>query len=422
MKVAIIGAGISGLVAAYELTKCGHRVTVFEREKTPGGLGTYIPTAGDPIEAFYHHFFKTDYAIQRLASELGLREKLNYYKAKTGVWSNGRLFPFSTPTDLLRFEALSLTDRLRCGASTAFLKFLPFSLRLLDTISAADWVKRYAGRQVHQKLWGPLLEGKFSTYAAEVPALWLWGRLRDRSFSLGYFVGSVKTLYDALIGVILEGGGKIRLSYEVASVQPFRHGVQVEACGKRVSFDRVLLTTASPISAKLLFRSLPTDTERFLSSIDHLGAVCVVVELARPLQSQYWLNICDKDAPVLVVIEHTNMIPSSRYAGKTLVYLANYLHRTHSRYKESEKSIVREYTAFLKVLNPAFRRSWISHLRLMRVPRAQTIFRLGALQRLPPMRLLPNVFMVNIDQMYPHDRNLNQGVVLGQKVAQLILR
>ena len=38
MKVAIIGGGFTGLTAAYELTKHGHRVTLFEASNELGGL------------------------------------------------------------------------------------------------------------------------------------------------------------------------------------------------------------------------------------------------------------------------------------------------------------------------------------------------------------------------------------------------
>ena len=38
MKIAVIGAGIGGLTAAFSLRKKGHEVTVFEQESKPGGL------------------------------------------------------------------------------------------------------------------------------------------------------------------------------------------------------------------------------------------------------------------------------------------------------------------------------------------------------------------------------------------------
>jgi len=41
-KVAVIGAGPAGLSAAYFLTKTGFRVTVFEKQDSPGGVITYV--------------------------------------------------------------------------------------------------------------------------------------------------------------------------------------------------------------------------------------------------------------------------------------------------------------------------------------------------------------------------------------------
>lgn len=40
MKIAIIGAGLTGLTAGFRLSKQGHEVAVFEKEKTSGGLAS----------------------------------------------------------------------------------------------------------------------------------------------------------------------------------------------------------------------------------------------------------------------------------------------------------------------------------------------------------------------------------------------
>src|SRR5258706_5533577 len=101
MRVGIIGGGISGLSSAYELSKKGHDVTIFERAKVAGGLGTYIPIAGNHIERFYHHFFASDKLIINLSQELKLGRKLKFYNSKTGIFIENKIYPFSSMGDIL---------------------------------------------------------------------------------------------------------------------------------------------------------------------------------------------------------------------------------------------------------------------------------------------------------------------------------
>lgn len=422
MKIAIVGAGITGLSAAYKLTKKGHQVVVFERSEVPGGLGTYIKIEGNYIERFYHHFFESDLEIKKIAKELGIGSKLKFYRAKTGIFSQGKIYPFSSPTDLIKFSPLSFIDRIRCGVTTAFLKFLPFPLQQLDNIPAEKWIKKYSGRNVYEKIWGPLLEGKFSKYSGRVSALWLWGRLRDRSLKLGYFDGSVKVLFDALIKRIEKQKGVIRLGAEITGIIPGTHGVTIKEGDKSYEFDKAIITTVSPIASLMVGDALPKGFEKYLSSIDQLGAVCLVLELKHSIQSQYWLNLCDKKSKILVMVEHTNMIDKKYYGGRTIVYLANYLHRTDDRFKLSDEEIIKQYTSILKELNPDYKDSWILKSYISRVPRAQTIFSTGALKNIPPTKINDNIYLSNIDQMYPHDRNLDQGIELGYKAANIALK
>lgn len=421
MKIGIIGGGISGLSAAFELGRQGYKVTVFEASPTLGGLGSYLSVGVGYLERYYHHFFTSDGALIQLINDLGLAEKLTFYPAKTGIFRDGLVYPFSSALDVLKFSPLPLSDRFRLGVTTAWMKYAPFLPPSLDQITARAWAARYAGKQAYEVVWGPLLHGKFSTYAESIPALWLWGRIRDRSFKLGYLDGSTKTLFEALNAAIKEQGGTIKLQSPVESIHNEAKGVKVVTPQGVSVFDKVIIAAASPVAARLLGEGLPTHFRKFLVSIDHLGVVCLILTLSHSIQSQYWLNICEPKAPVLVMIEHTNMIDRRHYGGRHVVYLANYLRRNDPRYRMSEKEIIKEYSAFLKNVNPSFDQSWIEDAYLSKTPFAQTIFPIGALERIPPMKLpVPNIYLVNIDQMYPHDRNLNQGVVLGQKVANLI--
>ena len=63
MKIGIIGAGATGLTAAYDLAADGHDVTVLEGADEIGGLAGSLEVQGTPLERYYHHIFGTDRAM-----------------------------------------------------------------------------------------------------------------------------------------------------------------------------------------------------------------------------------------------------------------------------------------------------------------------------------------------------------------------
>ena len=76
-NIGIIGSGISGLACAYFLADKGYSVTIYEREKGPGGLAGSAQVNGVPIEMFYHHFFSSDTELLAMAKELGVYDLNN---------------------------------------------------------------------------------------------------------------------------------------------------------------------------------------------------------------------------------------------------------------------------------------------------------------------------------------------------------
>ena len=52
MKVGIIGGGVGGLAAGYELAKVGHTVELFERAPFLGGLASTFDVGGGRLERF----------------------------------------------------------------------------------------------------------------------------------------------------------------------------------------------------------------------------------------------------------------------------------------------------------------------------------------------------------------------------------
>jgi protoporphyrinogen oxidase len=60
-RVVVVGAGFSGLAAAYELACSGLQPIVMETESEVGGLAASFQIDGSTrLERFYHHWFTSD--------------------------------------------------------------------------------------------------------------------------------------------------------------------------------------------------------------------------------------------------------------------------------------------------------------------------------------------------------------------------
>ena len=114
-RIAVCGAGILGLTTAYELSKKGFDVTLFEKDDRVGGMSASFNFAGLQIERYYHFFCKPDTPLFELLSELGIDRHLRWQRTRMGFFFNGKLYKWGNPVALLLFPHLSLIEKVRFG-------------------------------------------------------------------------------------------------------------------------------------------------------------------------------------------------------------------------------------------------------------------------------------------------------------------
>ena len=420
MRIGVLGAGALGLSAALRLAEAGHRVEILEREPRPGGLAAGFTIGPSQLEKFYHHIFRTDRAIIALIDELGLGERLVWGRPDTSVLLGGRIWGLDSAPDVLRFGPLPPPDRLRLGATLAFLKALP-DPKPLERRTAAGWIRRWMGPRIFRSLWEPLLRGKFHDYAEEIAMPWFWARLHCRTPDLGYLRGGFQQLYDRLAERIRERGGGLELSCTATAIAAQPNGkVRVETAGEPREYDRLVVTLPTRLFLRLA-RGLPDEYRaRFERGSEHLSAHCFILALDRPLTDVYWLNVNDPGFPFLSLVEHTNFMPPDDYAGRHLVYLGNYLPPDHRLLSLDDGELRAELLPHLERINPAFDPAWVTESWSFAAPYAQPIVRVGYPATLPPHRTpLSNVFLANMGHVYPQDRGQNYSLLLGGRIAAL---
>jgi len=96
MTCVVVGAGLTGLSAAWELTRAGTAVVVLESERRTGGVVLTERRDGFLVEGGPDGFLAADGDIPALAGELGLGDRLVDQAARGSmVWTGRRLEPIA---------------------------------------------------------------------------------------------------------------------------------------------------------------------------------------------------------------------------------------------------------------------------------------------------------------------------------------
>lgn len=436
MRVGIIGAGATGLAAAYDLAGQGHRVAVYERAPFLGGHASTFDVGGARLERGYHHWFTGDTDIVALVEEIGLGETIRWFDSTVGTLYEGVIYNFVTPLDLLKFKPLSLGDRIWLGLTTLYLQRQK-DWRKYEGVTADEWLRKHAGRAPYEVFWGPMLRGKFGEkHFDRVSMAWVWGKINTRVRSrgrggfrevLGYPMGSFGQVFDTLAEQVRLRGGEVHVSASVEGIEVRDgrvHGLRVKLQDADVGhekFDAVIATVPSNVFTRLV-PTLPAEYLTRLGAAQYMSAVLIVLVLDRPLSHVYWLNVADRSIPFVGVIEHTNLIGPDHYGGKHIVYLANYLTNDDPLYKMGHQELLRHYLPHLRKVNPEFDDSWIETSYHHRVDGAQPVIGTNYSRLIPDHRTpIPGVYLANTTQIYPEDRGTNFSVRMGRMVARMVI-
>ncbi|MBI1273774.1 MAG: FAD-dependent oxidoreductase [Alphaproteobacteria bacterium] len=431
--VAIVGAGFTGLAAAFDLARAGKKVVLLEADAAPGGLaGTFTFRDGVRIEKFYHHWFLNDEYVPPLVRELGLEGDIVAHASRTGMYYSGKMWRLSTPLDLLKFTALPLLDRIRLGLLVLRVRGLK-DWKKIEHLSIREWLEPLCGKNAFRVVWEPLISAKFSCFAEDINAVWFWKKLalrgstRDRSGGeqLAYFKGGFGRLAEALAADIRAHGGEIRYGCAVTGVrtEAGRAVALQTGAGGDVTALEYLFTPALPVIADIFAQGAQADWLAGLRRVRYLGNICLVLALDRSLSDTYWLNVNDPGFPFVGVIEHTNFDPPENYGGRRVVYLSRYLASSEPVWQYDDESYLDFALPHLQRMFPAFERAWIKDYKVWRATYAQPVTERGYSDYVPRQQTpFENAHIATMAQIYPEDRGTNYAIREGRKAAASLLQ
>jgi oxygen-dependent protoporphyrinogen oxidase len=285
-RIAIVGGGIAGLTAAYELAKLTRDqesvdVTLYESSPRLGGIVETTREGGFVIEGGPDGWVSEKPWARELAIELGLEDELIFSKddqRRTYVLIDGILkampngMRMMVPADL---AALDASDLFSEQAKRAYHQEIARAEELktlapANDESVAQFVQRHFGDEVLEKIGAPLLSGVFGGDVTQlsvraVMALFVALEREYGSLILGLQAREASTRKSALFTTLRSGLGTliermvasipqqwIRLGAGVTAIARENDGWTVSSTAGRKSFDTLLLATPLHIARQLL--------------------------------------------------------------------------------------------------------------------------------------------------------------------------
>ena len=423
--VGVIGGGILGMTAAYRLANEGSTVHLFEKQPFLGGLAAAAPSKNRGRVDRHHHFAcGSDHFLFALLDELGCPGMTEWSDTTLSFYLSGRLLPFTSPFDLLRFPTLSLRDKFRFAKAVRWLQGQK-DWKPLESVPAAEWIVEKCGERVYQVLWKHLMECKFAEAVDQVPLSWLWarltrrasgGRLAARTERFARLRGGTHGLISLLERTLRLQGVHIHLQTPVVGLD-VRGDKVAEVSTESADFqlDQVISTVANPELLNL-YENWPERFTKNLQRIRYQGIVSIVVETEKRVTPDFWINIGDPDLPIPGLIDIGHLDPSER---GSVIYIPHYVPCDSDYYRTDDGELARNALQWLEDVLPNFNANSVQEIHVFRDPYADPLYALNY-STLAPVHDTPlsNLQLHNTTQIYPITRSINNSVRFGVEAAR----
>ena len=257
LKVAVIGAGIAGLSAAYTLKKGGADVVVYEADNRPGGRMYSRHKDGLTFDCGANFFVDAYETMKLYAHELGLEWISTLPGGSHRVIKDGKphFYALAGLKDILRFDVLPFPERLKLIWFLVKLKTYYRHLNFFelynqseryDFSSAEEYLEKTVGRNAVDYIADPftaIMQFHRSDDISVAGLLALFDamtRQRNTTFNIRYTKGGIDEIPQALAKKL-----DVKYNTSVEKVENTPAGVNVTTPHSVDSFDIVIMATTA---------------------------------------------------------------------------------------------------------------------------------------------------------------------------------
>ncbi|MDA0777761.1 MAG: FAD-dependent oxidoreductase [Bacteroidetes bacterium] len=340
-KICVIGAGPAGLATAYELTKKGYKVDVYEADKQVGGMSQSFNLWGQIVDLGPHRFFSTDKRINNLWLEIAGDEYQEVNRI-TRVFYQGKYFYYP-------LKVMNVLSNL--GLFTSAMCMLSYAKERLSPTkpdgSFENWVVSRFGRRLFEiffktyseKLWGISCKDLDSDFAAQrIKKLSLMeavinafkggkGNTHKSLVDQFYYAnGGTGQIYEKMAAYVAQNGGNIHLGKRI-------HGLSVDGTvvngiidenQQKIAYDHVI--SSMPITQLVQhLPSAPAAVQDAVSQLEFRNTVLVYLEIdGIDLFPDNWLYVHSPQLKTGRITNFRNWVPELYGNKQTTILVLEY--------------------------------------------------------------------------------------------------
>ncbi|TRL99319.1 protoporphyrinogen oxidase [Staphylococcus hominis] len=278
-KVAIIGAGITGLASAYYFKHYNEDidVTIFEATSRPGGKIQTYRREGYTIELGPESYLGRKTIMTDLAKDIGLEDDLiTNQTGQSYIFAKNQLYPIpggsimGIPTDIkpfLKTRLISPLGKLRAGLDLV----IP-PIKIENDISVGDFFRKRLGNEMLENLIEPLMGGIYGTDIDQLSLMSTFPDFKYKEESYGSLIKGMKhekrertrkrqldtsvpkgqfkqfrhglsSFIEALAKDVEQKGGHIKYNTPVEDIHIHNDKYEIVTHNSRDTFDGLLVTT-----------------------------------------------------------------------------------------------------------------------------------------------------------------------------------
>jgi protoporphyrinogen oxidase len=340
-KIAIIGAGPAGITSAFELSKAGFEVTVYEASESVGGLSKTIELWDQKVDLGPHRFFSNDTKVNQLWLEV-VGKDYRMVDRLTRIYYKKKFYYYP----LKPFDAL-----FKLGIWQAFLCVLSYFKEKIKPTkqdgSFEAWVTARFGSRLYriffktysEKLWGiPCTELDADFAAQRIKKLSLFEAIKNALFAgkknkhktlvdqFAYPIEGTGMVYERMKTLIEKNGGKVWCNTPVKKVLTENGNTpKIELnSGEIIEFDHII--SSMPITH--LVRNLPHVPAEILEASQQLkfrNTLLVYLKVeGQNVFPDNWLYVHANDLLMGRITNFCNWVPEINNGQKSTIVVLEY--------------------------------------------------------------------------------------------------